>query len=573
MLPVSGWSCTFLSSRSPPFVSIATTWHGVRPAVRTPYGIRPAGPLTSPPSSPSWQWRRSCCPPWASSSRSSPSPCRSSRSPTRRCAATAAAGRVPARRLLWYVLAAGAGTAAVASALGLVATLGGGSATAAFYVGSLGSAGLLVGAAILARRELPGTRFDAVVEALILITLIAALGVWFVAIPGFTSGDSLLTALFLVDLVALALAALAAVGGRGVARVGGRIALGCAIASAGDGLVAVESAGQLGAVEFLAPLLWAAAGAALTAAADGDSPRTRPRARRELASRLDLHPPRIPLCRRRGDARHCPRAPSGRRPDARALVYFGVFWAALLVLVFGRQAYLLVDNRMAIDRERKLSDQMSRRNHDLEALTGLATTMTQTLEEQPIIERGLGVLHLAARSTSSALHVGGDGGSLELHAVAGAWHDEHPWVDGVEQRVDEPVLRRRGGRQIVRLPLTARGQRDRRRHRHARTGRPGRRGGARAAGAARHTALDRRPERARLPREARAGHPRPAHRRLQPALLLRGAREGDRAHRALRIAGFDRDLRPRRLQVDQRPLRPYRGRRCPARGRRARAPV
>jgi diguanylate cyclase (GGDEF)-like protein len=367
----------------------------------------------------------------------------------------AAARRVPARRFLWNVVATAAALGATASVLGLVAGLGGDSASAAYYVGSLASVALLVGTGMLARRELSGTRLDAFVEALILITLIAALSVWFVVVPGVVDGDALLTAIVLIDLVALGLAALVAVGGRGLAHVGGRIALGCGLASAGDSFVALESAGYLGGAEFVAPLLWAAAAAALTAAADGDAPtgkqRERETSRRWIYTRLVFPFAAVAAMPATALALYL-----ADDVDAGALAYFGAFGAALLVLVFGRQAYLLIDNRVALDRQRTLSHQMSRRHRDLEALTGLATTMTQTLEEQPIIERGLGVLHLAARSTSSALHVGGRGGSLALHAVAGAWHDEHPWVEGVEQSVREPVLRTRGGRQIVRLPLVAR---------------------------------------------------------------------------------------------------------------------
>ena len=243
-----------------------------------------------------------------------------------------AARRVPARRVLWYALAAGAGSAAVASALGLVAS----------SRRRIGHRGFLRRLARLgrpaARRGAPGPPRAAghavrraCVEALILITLIAALGVWFVAMPGFSRGDALLTALFLVDLVALALAALAAVGGRDAARVGGRIALGCAIASAGDGLVAVESAGRLGGVEFVAPLLWAAAGVALTAAADGDVAAYAPRACARTAP-----PPAGSTrgwCSRSppsGDARDRLRAPSRRRPERRS--------ARVLRLLLGRAA-------------------------------------------------------------------------------------------------------------------------------------------------------------------------------------------------------------------------------------------
>ena len=157
---------------------------------------------------------------------------------------------------------------------------------------------------------------------------------------------------------------------------------------------------------------------------------------------------------------HRPRAPSGGRPECtRALVYFGVFLAALLVLVFGRQAYLLVDNRRAIDRERSCSRRDGRRNHELEALTGLATTMTQTLEEAPIVERASRCCTSppaprARRCTSASRR------PLELHAVAGAWHDEHAWADGASTGRRRPRVRhaRRPPRSSA-FPLAARGNR------------------------------------------------------------------------------------------------------------------
>jgi diguanylate cyclase (GGDEF)-like protein len=139
------------------------------------------------------------------------------------------------------------------------------------------------------------------------------------------------------------------------------------------------------------------------------------------------------------------------------LTYFGTLSGLLLALAFGRQARLLVENRKAMTRERGLREEVMSRNQDLEAVTGLATTMTQTLEETPIIERGLEVLHLAAHATSSALT---DGDRTGLLACAGDWHRERIWLDQVPEleRGDGTVCRR-GGREIVQLALAARGNR------------------------------------------------------------------------------------------------------------------
>jgi diguanylate cyclase (GGDEF)-like protein len=92
------------------------------------------------------------------------------------------------------------------------------------------------------------------------------------------------------------------------------------------------------------------------------------------------------------------------------------FLATLLVVV----ATLA---RHALGRERRLREEVLRRNEELEALTQLASTMTETLEEAPIIERGLDVLRLAARTTSSALYLE-EAGELVIVATTGSWDSE-----------------------------------------------------------------------------------------------------------------------------------------------------
>ena len=138
------------------------------------------------------------------------------------------------------------------------------------------------------------------------------------------------------------------------------------------------------------------------------------------------------------------------------VAFFGTSLAVVITLVFGRQSYLLLDNRRAIERERRLHRDVSRRNHDLQALTGLATTMTETLEEGPIVDRGLDVLRIAARATSGAIHMSEPGGADRLVAVTGAWNREHSWArKGVEDR--GVSVRTRAARHIFWLPLHARG--------------------------------------------------------------------------------------------------------------------
>ncbi len=85
--------------------------------------------------------------------------------------------------------------------------------------------------------------------------------------------------------------------------------------------------------------------------------------------------------------------------------FFGSAFVLVPLLAFARQAYLLRDNRRAIMRERRLGEQMARRNQDLKALTEVATTITESLDEATIVERGLHVLRFGARADSTALHV------------------------------------------------------------------------------------------------------------------------------------------------------------------------
>src|SRR5207248_10071201 len=113
--------------------------------------------------------------------------------------------------------------------------------------------------------------------------------------------------------------------------------------------------------------------------------------------------------------------------DGSAAIYFAAFFVGTLTLAFGRQAYLLLDNRRAVIRERKLRTEVVRRNEELEALTALAATLTETLEEEPVLERGLEALRLAARASSMAFHVP-SGNGLELRASARLWRTDSPWV-------------------------------------------------------------------------------------------------------------------------------------------------
>jgi diguanylate cyclase (GGDEF)-like protein/putative nucleotidyltransferase with HDIG domain len=377
-----------------------------------------------------------------------------------RCAqASVASG---ARRGMWRSITAACAFAAAASLLALVSAVTGGTLTAAFYLGTLGSVGLLAAGAFLAQSALRGARLERVVDALLWCAVIAALGTYIVVIPGFAHGDPVLTSVFLLDVAAVSLFTLAVIVRRDSRhrRMGWWLVGAATAAAVGDGVVAMHSSGWVPSLPGLAALLWAAAGFGLATAAEREAsdadaaPETaeEPTGVRWLMGRVLLPLaavvsfPALGLVVWLEDG----------RLDPWQLVFFGAFFLFALVVAFGRQAYLLLDNRRAVTRERRLRREVMSRNAELEALTGLATTMTQTLEEAPIIEQALGVLHLAARASSSALHATG-GGRSELLATTGDWQDDEVWV-GAPRSDAEPVeIDTRGGRSIARFRLSARG--------------------------------------------------------------------------------------------------------------------
>ncbi|MDX6649965.1 MAG: hypothetical protein QOJ97_1916 [Solirubrobacteraceae bacterium] len=367
----------------------------------------------------------------------------------------AAARRNPGRRGSWIVLAVCCGLVAVASVVAVGTAFAHTSPDPAFYFGALGSLALLAAMVGLAAHSIVGVRMERMVDALLLALLVAAGSTWFVAIPGFGHSGAVLTGVFLVDLLALIVAIVATLArdGSRSRRVGWALVGAAAAAAGGDALVALDLAGPV------TGLLWGVAAFMLALAADGDAPHPGDvegvewGGRNWLLGRVVL-----PLLAILSFPAIALGLWLGGLFDRGAMIFFGAFFLVELILAFGRQAWLLVDNRRAVMRERALSTEAMRRNEELEALTGLATTMTQTLEEAPIIEQALGVLHLAARAGSSALHTDGPGGP-ELRAVAGAWQEEQAWASGLAAPQDDREIHERGGRQVVRIVLSARGNR------------------------------------------------------------------------------------------------------------------
>jgi len=370
--------------------------------------------------------------------------------------AVRAAGRSSERRGVWIAFAAANFYGALAALLGVVVSAAGHGATTAFYIGFLGSIGLLAGAAVLARSNLPRARLEPLGDAVLLSTLIVAVAGYFVVIPGFSRGDALLTTVFLVDLAAVLLGAIATLAGPGgrARSIGWLLTGACVAAATGDGLTSAAAAGQVRALVAVTALLWAATGSLVAGAAHGEdggseAARQESTGKRWVVGRVIL--PLLAVLALPAVAG----AISLEHPlHAWELAYFTGFFVFALVFTFGRQAWLLVDNRSAVSRERGLREQVMRRNEELEALTMLATTMTETLEEEPIIERGLDVLRLAARTTSSALFLD-QGDALTLAATTGYWDAEGSSAGDPDgdpgSTVDDDLL-------VIRLLLSARGR-------------------------------------------------------------------------------------------------------------------
>src|SRR5438552_513765 len=179
-----------------------------------------------------------------------------------RCLA-AARERDPAAA--WRSLAGAAALAAVASGLAAGSAAAPVLVTPAFYVGAGASALLLGGVARIARRSIAGASTERIVDALLLDSVVVALAVWFVAIPGFEHHDAVLTMVFVIDVCALAVASVAtlAVTNRSARRIGWYLVLCCASACVGDGFVVGAHGAMVPAVTASG---WALAGLALIAA-------------------------------------------------------------------------------------------------------------------------------------------------------------------------------------------------------------------------------------------------------------------------------------------------------------------
>src|SRR5947209_8563760 len=95
----------------------------------------------------------------------------------------------PRDALAWRVLGASAGIAAAASAMAVAAAISADLSWPAFYVGAGASVALPAGVALRAGRAMLGASLERLVDALLFDAVVAAVGIYFVVVPGFKDGD------------------------------------------------------------------------------------------------------------------------------------------------------------------------------------------------------------------------------------------------------------------------------------------------------------------------------------------------------------------------------------------------
>ena len=375
-----------------------------------------------------------------------------------RCSYSAARVR-PDRAAMWWWMAAAAAVTIVASLLGLVTELTGHGAIAGLYLGIAGSACLVGAGVALARTTLRALGWQGLVDPLLILGPGVSLIAYLLVIPGFAHGDAVLTGVEILDVTALLLVGVGVVGRLPMAMRAWLLG-GLAIVCCGDAIAAAAAAHLTFLPAGATPVLWAVAAWCLAAAAraerpdrpDEDEPVSEPSARRSYARAL------LPVAAIVAYPAIVAIVGALRGGWLSTALFFVPPFLFSTVVAFARQAVVLVDQHRAAVRERWLRTEAVRRNRQLEALTGLATTMTEVLDERPVMARGLEALRVAARTSSSALHLLTPDGRLELVATTGSWGIDREWAGEPSTAIGAPELQRRGRRDIARVPVTARGR-------------------------------------------------------------------------------------------------------------------
>ena len=127
---------------------------------------------------------------------------------------------------------------------------------------------------VFARTSVKTARLERSVDAALLLLLVVALSVYFVAVPGFAHGDFILTLVFVADLGAVVFATVGATMRRTWRhrKLGWSLVAACSAATLGDGFVAATASGDVHITVNLTALMWAIAGFAIAYSADEEGP-------------------------------------------------------------------------------------------------------------------------------------------------------------------------------------------------------------------------------------------------------------------------------------------------------------
>ncbi len=376
-------------------------------------------------------------------------------------AALAAGRRRPERSGAWRWIAVACASAAFASALGVVTQVAGAGATAGLYAGLAASACMVVGGAVLAHGALRQGGWAGLADPLLLAATAVLTVVYLVVIPGFAGADVVLTVVVVLDLAAFLLVA-AGTAGDLPAGAKSWLILALAVICTGDATAVAQDAHLTFLPIGVTPVLWALAGWCLAIAAG----RERSAAPGGSASPPEVAPRRtyarvlLPLAAIVAYPAIAVGVGLGQGDWVRPGLFFGPAFLLSTVVAFARQAVLLVEQDRAARREARLHAEARSRARELEALSRVASTMTEVLEERPVIARGLEALDALARTSSTALTLVRGEGS-ELVATTGAWGADRIWARtphlAAGGPAPEPLLMRRGRREIAHVPLSARG--------------------------------------------------------------------------------------------------------------------
>jgi len=316
-----------------------------------------------------------------------------------------AAAACPQRAGAWRFWALGHAIASACGALIVVCSIAGAGADTGLRIALLASLAIVIGSIAFARDAWRTARPADLIDPLVVLSVAVAIVIDLVVIPSLRDGDALLTAVVAADLVGLFAMGLAMIGAMPWrAKTGMLITMSYVVV--GDSFAAAEAAGMVQLRVGAVAIGWAAAATigALSARAEvaGGTPQLRPAPRHAIAAAW------VRLLLPIGALTALPLAAIGHElfgADGLTIetgAFYGGWFVVVTIIAFTRQAGLLVENR--------------RRAVELEAITELATAMTRTVDEEPMLDHCTAQLRRLARASSVAVLAPSDAGPATLVA-------------------------------------------------------------------------------------------------------------------------------------------------------------